>query len=121
MTNPVDRFYSAVSVLAGDGHVKQRLADAYTQHLAGMHGSELPAPLQEPFAALRRRMHSVAPQNGEGPVQASVRKMSGSDAAECAVSVLDLYRDLLRHGGKAPRVEVEREEALPFLVKKLSA
>jgi hypothetical protein len=121
MTNPVDRFYSAVSVLAGDGHVKQRLADAYTRRLAGMHGSELPSPLQERLADLRRRMHSVAPQNGEGPVQASVRKMSGSDAAECAVSVLDLYRDLLRHGGKAPRVEVEREEALPFLVKKLSA
>lgn len=121
MTNPVDRFYSAVSVLAGNGHVKQRLADAYTRHLAGMHGSDLPAPLQDRFAALRRRMHSVAPQNGEGPVQASVRKMSGPDAAECAVCVLDLYRDLLKQGGKAVRVENEREDALPFLVKKLSA
>ena len=122
MTNLVNRFYAAVSVLAGDGHIKQRLADAYTRHLTGIHGSDLPPPLQEAFAELRRRMHSVAPQNGEGPVCASVRKMSGSDAAECAVAVLDLYRDLLRLGNKAGRVADEEPElAPPFLVKKLSA
>lgn len=122
MTNPVDRFYAAVSVLAGDGHVKQRLTDAYTRHLAGMHGSDLPVPLQESFAELRRRMHGVAPLNGEGPIRASVRKMSGPDAAECAVAVLDLYRDLLRLGSKAVPVENPPDEAaIPFLVKKLSA
>ncbi len=122
MTNLVNRFYAAVSVLAGDGHIKQRLADAYTGHLMGIHGSDLPSPLQEPFVELRRRMHSVAPLNGEGPIRATVRKMSGPDAAECAVAVVDLYRDLLRTGSKAGRIaDEDTDVAAPFLVKKLSA
>ncbi len=122
MTNLVNRFYAAASVLAGDGHIKQRLAEAYIGHLTGIHGSDLPPTLQEAFAELRRRMHSVPSQNGEGPIRASVRKMSGPDAAECAVIVLDLYRDLLRLGNKVGRVaDEESDVAPPFLVKKLSA
>ena len=33
MTYHVDRLYAAVSVLAGDGHIKQRLIKAYRENL----------------------------------------------------------------------------------------
>lgn len=124
MTNHVDRFYAAVSVLAGDGHIKQRLTDAYTGYIAGLHGSDLPAAVQDGFSDLRRRMHSVAPLNGEGPIRASVRKMSGQDAAECSLAILALYTELLRQGTKNRR-GAHREEVAdpvpPFLVKSASA
>ena len=123
MTNHVDRFYSAVTVLAGDGHIKQRLTEAYTRHITGMHGSELPVSLQEKFGELRQKLHCVAPQNGEGAICASVRKMSPQDAAECAVILVDLYSGLLRLGVKGKRRPPEEPaQVVPaFLVKSASA
>jgi hypothetical protein len=121
--NHVDRFYAAVTVLAGDGHIKQRLMEAYTRHITGIHGSELPASLQEKFGELRQKMHSVAPLNGEGAICASVRKMSGPDAAECAVILVDLYTGLIRLGVKGKRRPPEEPaQVVPaFLVKSASA
>ena len=36
MTDHVDCFYAALNVLVGHGHVKQRLIEAYEEHLAEM-------------------------------------------------------------------------------------
>ena len=123
MTNHVDRFYSAVTVLAGDGHIKQRLTEAYIRHITGMHGSELPPQLQEKFGELRQKMHSVAPQNGEGAIRASVRKMSAQDATECALILLDLYTGMIRLGVKGKRRPAEEPAPVvpAFLVKSASA
>lgn len=122
MTNHVDRFHAAVTALAGDGHIKQRLTEAYTNHLTGIHGSDLPACLRGPFTELRSRIHSVAPLNGEGPIVATVRKMSAQEAAECSASIVNLYVELLRQGGKTRRRAEEPAEVVPaFLVKSASA
>lgn len=122
--NPVDRFYGAVSVLAGDGHIKQRLIRAYQDNLAEIDDDELPVSVKEPFAELRRRMHSVAPLNGEGAVRASVRKMSCAEAGECAKSVFALYADVFRDSPNADlnsRLSSEEAEQIPpFLVKSIS-
>ena len=96
MTYHVDRFYAAVSVLAGDGHIKQRLIKAYRENLDAIVEDDLPRSLKQPFRELRSRLHSVAPLNGEGPVCASVRKMSVKDASECAAAVVRLYGDVIR-------------------------
>ncbi len=96
MTYHVDRFYAAVLVLAGDGHIKQRLIKAYRENLANIVEDDLPRQLQQPFRDLRTRLHSVAPLNGEGPVCASVRKMSINEASECSAAVVTLYSELIR-------------------------
>ena len=96
MTYHVDRFYAAVSVLAGDGHIKQRLIKAYRENLDAIVEDDLPRTLKQPFRELRARLHSVTPLNGEGPVCASVRKMSVNDASECATAVVRLYSDVIR-------------------------
>ncbi len=41
-------------------------------------------------------MHSVAPLNGEGPICASVRKMSCDEASDCAASLVILFREIAR-------------------------
>ena len=71
MFDPVDRFFAAVSVMAGDGHVKQRLVQAYEDNLQHIEEGLLPAEAREPFAELKRSMKSVAPLNGEGPIRAT--------------------------------------------------
>lgn len=99
MTNHVDRFHAALTVLAGHGHIKQRLIKAYEENLVDIHEDELPISLRQMFADLRRHMHSVAPLNGEGPICASVRKMSCEEASECAASVVVLFREVTRQSG----------------------
>ncbi len=120
MTYHVDRFYAAVSVLAGDGHIKQRLMKAYRENLDEIVEDDLPRELQKPFRELRSRLHCVAPLNGEGPVCASVRKMSVSEASECAVAVVTLYGNMIREVGNLQDSLPLHEDAAkvpPFLVK----
>ena len=66
-------------------------------------------------------MHRVSPLNGEGPICASVRKMSVDEAAECAVSVVSLYGQLSRldsgEDNVLPLDAQETEIVPPFLVK----
>jgi len=76
MSYHVDRFFAALSVLAGHGHIKQRLIRAYEDNLAEINEDELPVTAKQTFADLKQQMYRVSPLNGEGPICASVRKMS---------------------------------------------
>ncbi|MDJ0813000.1 MAG: hypothetical protein QNJ23_04675 [Woeseiaceae bacterium] len=121
MSYHVDRFYAAVSVLAGHGHIKQRLINAYEDNLGEISEDELPISVKQPFSDLRHQMHRVTPLNGEGPICASVRKMSVQEAADCAVSVVSLYGELLKlsDGDQSlPALDGQEAEVVPpFLVK----
>jgi hypothetical protein len=123
MTYHVDRLYAAVSVLAGDGHIKQRLMKAYQEYLDDIAAHELPKSMQGTFASLKSRMSEVAPLNGEGRICATVRKMSVHEASDCAASVVSLYGDILRQADYAsdPIPLNETHENVPaFLVKSAS-
>ena len=123
MTNHVDRFHAALTVLAGHGHIKQRLVKAYEEHLIDIHEDELPIATQEAFADLRRSVHCVSPLNGESAVCASVRKMSPQDASECASHVVSLFAELsrMRDTGaiSVPLDDAETPRVPPFLVKSI--
>lgn len=122
MFDPVDRFFAAVSVMAGDGHVKQRLVQAYEDNLQHIEEGLLPAEAREPFAELKRSMKSVAPLNGEGPIRATVRKMSAQEAARCGQLMLELLAVLIRcsakgQGARTSKAVDERTALPPFLVR----
>ncbi|MAD91277.1 MAG: hypothetical protein CMQ54_00890 [Gammaproteobacteria bacterium] len=95
----VDRFQAALFVLAGHGHIKQRLIKAYEKNLSNINEDELPIVLRQTFADLRHQMNSVTPLNGEGAVCASVRKMSFDEASELASSIVNMFSSLLRTEG----------------------
>ncbi len=95
MQQYVDRFYSAVLVLVGDGHIKQRLIAAYADNIEGIDVSDLPVELKSDFLDLEDELHSVPPASDEGAVCATVRKMSGEQASGCARRLLALYAELL--------------------------
>ena len=121
MTHHVDRFLAAVTALARHGHIKQRLIKAYEDNLADISEDELPIVLKEPFTDLKQRMYRVSPLNGEGPICASVRKMSIDEASDCATAIVSLYDELVRCSEKAEVTLVsdgeERVGVPPFLVK----
>lgn len=117
----VDNFFTAVSVLAGHGHIKQRLISAYEDNLEPIDENDLPIPVRQSFADLRHLMHRVTPSNGEGPICASVRKMSVDEANQCAQIMVDIYGDMIRHsdsGQTALPLQIDERPAVPpFLVK----
>jgi hypothetical protein len=121
MTDHVDRFHAALLVLAGHGHVKQRLIKAFEENLADIEEDELPIALKQTFADLWHDVNRVSPLNGEGPIRASVRKMSLDEASECAGRVVSLYGELARLQDDAqatlPLSDSEETRVPPFLVK----
>lgn len=121
MLNHVESLFSAVSVLAGHGNIKERLVRAYEHNLTTIEEHELPDPVRPRFIELRRMMNRVSPLNGEGPICASVRKMSVGEADECAQLMVGMYAELARlHeelDGEAPPKAEEKAAVPPFLVK----
>ena len=121
MTDHLDRFHAALTVLAGHGHIKQRLIKAYEENLVEIHEDELPIAMKQSFTDLRAEMHRVTPLNGEGPICASVRKMSLTEASECAARIVTLYGEIARQRDdlqtSLPLADGEEVRVPPFLVK----
>jgi len=121
MSNHIDRFYAAVSAVAGHGDIKQRLIGAFEEHLAIIENDELPVVVRQDFIALRNLMTGVEPLNGEGRIRATVRKMSILEADNCARKMLDIYTDLVRLDDGLPDIvplsSDDQPVVPPFLVK----
>jgi hypothetical protein len=105
MSHLVDRFASAVRALVDDAPIKQRLIQAYADHLADIKEAELPPDLREQFLALQDALTRVAPAGRETRLKASVQKMSGAEAAAHAAAVTKLF-------GKLCAAASERAEPL---------
>ena len=121
MADHVDRFHAALIVLAGHGHVKQRLIEAFEGHLADIDEDDLPIAVKQSFADLRREMNRVTPLNGESSICASVRKLSLEEAGDCAGRVATMFAEVARWRGEtAPGARLNGKDETqipPFLVK----
>lgn len=110
MAHLVERFEAAVHALIGDGPVKQRLVQAYSEHLEDLRDVELPVNANGAFTELHAALHRVPPSGKETPVKASVQKMSASEVVWHAETILRLYAELL---GQARRPEPLRVVEVP--------
>ena len=74
--------------------------------------SSLPPEARQPFAELKRVLHAVAPLNGEGPVRATVRKMSDLEAGGFAGRIVGMLGDLarLQAAQRAPKLRAVGED-----------
>jgi hypothetical protein len=95
MSQIIERFEAAVHVLIDDGPIKQRLTNAYVEHLEDLQQVDLPVAGKNSFSQLHQELHSVAAVGSIGCVQNSVRKMSPAEASRHARTVLKLYTELL--------------------------
>jgi len=96
MASVWESFLCAAQELATAGSIKQRLADAYGRHLATLSNDELPREIREDFAALEGSLSAIRPMRGETAIQATVRKMSDTQAAACAIQIVNLLAVVAR-------------------------
>lgn len=96
MNNLWERFFSAAQTLSSAGPIKQRLVNAYGNHLANLQTDEVPREIREEFLNLGSNFASVTPLRGETAIQASVRKMSDHDAATLSLRIINLMGSMVR-------------------------
>jgi hypothetical protein len=97
MSTTLDKFRGAALSLVRSGPIKDRLTDAYRNHLAQIDESELPLELVEEFRAVSYALNRERPVlRGEDAFRATVRKMSSKEADEVASLVVRLFGELSR-------------------------
>ena len=102
MSTTVDKFRGAALSLARSGSIKDRLTDAYRNHLAFVDESELPIELVEEFRAVSHALKRERPLlPGEDALRATVRKMSSVEADAVASCVVRMFGAMAGEPGAA--------------------
>jgi hypothetical protein len=90
MTRAWECFHCATLELVRSTPIKQRLISAY-RHFVALPEDQMPGEIREPLDQVMRSLQGVQPQRGEDAVAASVRKMSNSQADECAALIVEIF------------------------------
>jgi len=91
MASLTERLEAAAFALAGQGTIKDRLADAYLHHLADLEARDFPREVREEFAEFVAVMHRERALPGDTVVKASLRKLSNSEASRYATLIIRTY------------------------------
>jgi hypothetical protein len=94
MQTNLERFRNAALVLVGSGSLKQRLAEAYHEHLASLAADDLPRELRDRYLALAAALHSTQRTGTLDSVSASILKLSEAQACEQARSIVLMFGSL---------------------------
>ena len=97
MSTTFERLQGATLSLARSTPIKERLTDAFRNHLALIEAEELPSELREEFRTLHHEITREPPVLcGEDALRATVRKLSADEAETIACRVVHLFVDLSR-------------------------
>jgi hypothetical protein len=96
MSTTWEQLEGAALSLARSGPIKDRLTEAYRNHLAFVRVEDLPDALRTEFRACHDALTRERPLRGEDAVRATVRKMSSSEADEVACTVVRLFAAIAR-------------------------
>jgi len=105
MSTAWQQLEAAALTLARSGPIKDRLADAYRNHLSLVITEELPEGLRAEFRACHEALTRERPLRGEDAVRATVRKLSSHEADELACRVVRLFAAMVREGARAEAAE----------------
>jgi hypothetical protein len=95
-------FQGATLSLARAGALKDRLYEAYRNHIACIDETELPRDLREDFRSFNHTLTRERPLlRGEDAVRATIRKMSNGEAEAAASAVVKMCCALQRGTGPA--------------------
>jgi hypothetical protein len=85
-------FQGATLSLVRAGALKDRLTEAYRDHLVCVDETELPRDIREDFRSFNRALTRERPMlRGEDAVRATIRKMSNGEAEAAATSVVRMF------------------------------
>jgi len=102
MSTTWEQLEGAVLTLARSGAIKDRLADAFRNHLAQLNADDLPDVMRAEFRACHDALTHERPLRGEDAVRATVRKMSNEQADEVACGVVRMFAVLAHQAQPAP-------------------
>jgi hypothetical protein len=91
MSTTWEQLEGAVLTLARSGAIKDRLGDAFRNHLAQLSVDDLPEALRVEFQTCHDTLTHAQPLRGEDAVRATVRKMSNDEADAVACRVVRLF------------------------------
>jgi len=91
MSTAWDKFQGATLSLARSGSIKDRLAEAYRNHLADISEEDLPRELREEFHNVILTLTREPPMRGEDAARATTRKMSNEEAEHIAATVVRMF------------------------------
>lgn len=114
----------AACALSGDGPIKERLLKAWSQWLAELDPATLPDDLLAVHSSLQCSLQCARALPGETAVRASIRKMSGAEAAHHAALVIDLlvgYCSMSQSRQHPRRPSVRLADDAPAMVELLAA
>ncbi|MEP7243501.1 MAG: hypothetical protein ABI885_07415 [Gammaproteobacteria bacterium] len=97
MNTTWEKFQGATLSLARSGALKERITQAYRNHLSRIDEAELPKELREDFRSVHRALTRERPLvRGDDAFRATIRKMSNDEAEEVATSVVRMFCALPR-------------------------
>jgi hypothetical protein len=104
MSTAWDKFQGATLSLVRSGSIKDRLAEAYRNHLADISEDELPREIREEFHNVILSLTREPPMlRGEDAVRATTRKMSNDEADRLAGTVVRMFAVIPRASAAAAR------------------
>jgi hypothetical protein len=96
MSTTWEKFQGATLSLTRSGSLKDRLTEAYRNHLSAVAEEELPREIREQFHNVRCSLTRERPQRGEDAIRASVRKLSSHEAENIAETVVQMMSVMAR-------------------------
>lgn len=97
MNTTLGLFEAATLSLTRATPIKDRLTDAYRNHLVFVDEHDLPADVCEEFRALTHTLTSQPPMlRGEDALRATIRKMSSNEATKAASAVVRMFSAVSR-------------------------
>ncbi len=121
MNTTWEKFHGATMSLTRAGTLKDRLNDAYRNHLARVGEDELPKELRDDFRMLTRALTRERPLlRGEDSVRATLRKMSNGEAEEVASSVVHIFSAMPR-GYASPVRSASAAQIVPLYLAEVAA
>jgi hypothetical protein len=113
-----EKLQGATLSLARSGALKERITDAYRNHLSLIDETELPKELRETFRNFSETLTRERPLvRGDDAFRATIRKMSNGEAEEVATSVVRLFAAAQQRGtGASHRVSGSPHVVVPLYI-----
>ncbi|HTT01003.1 MAG TPA: hypothetical protein VMG11_02855 [Steroidobacteraceae bacterium] len=101
MSTAREKFQGALLALARSGHIKDRLAEAYRNHLADLAAEDLPEEIRADFHTVSSTLTREPPLlRSEDALRATLRKMSNDEAESIAHMLVRMFAALPPGGSR---------------------
>ena len=104
MASLSEHLEAAAFVLAGSEPLKERLAIAWTQHLASLEARDFPRDVREEFEELIAALHRERALPGDTVLRASLRKFSTAEASRYAKLIIRTYARVAAMKSSQPQI-----------------